>query len=460
MSVEPDSKRKTATGRRPDSAAGYAEALHTLIGRLLGRPPLFRLVCWDGSEAGPDDASLTVTVTTPRALRRLLWRPDELGLARAFVSGELTATGDLAGAFAAMEAASSRTEKPPRRLADLAAVLRVAQRAGAVGAPPAPPSSEARLRGGAHSRRRDAAAISHHYDVGNDFYRLLLGESMTYSCAYWREEPSASYTLFDAQTDKLDLVARKLGLRPGMRLLDVGCGWGSMLLHAASRYGVEGVGVTLSNEQAALARERVAEAGLSGQIDIRVCDYRDLDDGPYDAISSIGMAEHVGLAEFTNYASKLHSLLRPGGRLLNHQISKPHGPRERHQSPFIERYVFPDGELLPISQVVGALERGGFEIRDVESIREHYARTLLAWLANLHSRYDEARAMVGDERARVWELYIAASAASFTFGRISVHQTLAVKADAGKSGMPLTREHWLWATQEMAAQQSGAASSR
>ena len=453
MSVESESRQRRSAPRRPafwprPSAAGYAPVLHSLLGRLLGRPPVFRLECWDGSVAGPDDAALHVTIRTPQALRRMLWRPDELGLARAFVSGDITADGDVASAFAAMEAASAPDEAPPRRLPDLAAVFRVAWQVGALGLPPAPPASEARLHGGLHTRRRDAAAVSHHYDVGNEFYRLLLGESMVYSCAYWRDEPSPSYSLFDAQTDKLDLVARKLGLEPGLRLLDIGCGWGSMLLHAASHYGVRGVGVTLSKEQAVLARQRVAEAGLSDTIDIRVCDYRDLADGPYDAISSIGMAEHVGLAAFADYAKTLNGLLRPGGRLLNHQISKPHGPRERHQSPFIARYVFPDGELLPISDVVGALERGGFEIRDVESIREHYAHTLRAWLANLEARYDEARAMVGEERARVWRLYIAASAASFTSGRISVHQTLAVKRDRGRSGMPLTRERWLWAVQE------------
>jgi cyclopropane-fatty-acyl-phospholipid synthase len=292
-----------------------------------------------------------------------------------------------------------------------------------------------------HSRARDRTAVTHHYDVGNDFYRLVLGESMVYSCAYWRcDDPG--YTLDDAQRDKLDLVCRKLGLheRPGQRMLDVGCGWGSLLLHAAATYGATGVGVTLSEPQAALARERLEQAGLADQVEIRVQDYRDLDDGPFDVIASIGMAEHVGQAAYAVYAGRLRDLLRPGGRLLNHQISRRPGPR-REGASFISAYVFPDGELLPLATTVEVLEEVGFEVRDVESLREHYARTLRSWVANLERGWDRAVAVTSDGRARVWQLYMAGSALAFEAGRIGVNQVLAVRQGAsGESGLPPTRE--------------------
>jgi len=276
----------------------------------------------------------------------------------------------------------------------------------------------------------------------------LLGESMTYSCAYWKSDPSPSYTLADAQAAKHDLIARKLGLKPGMRLLDVGCGWGGMVLHAAANYGVTAVGVTLSREQLALAKTRVAEAGLEQMVDVRLLDYREIESaglGLFDAISSIGMAEHVGAVAFGEYAACLHSLLADGGRLLNHQISKPDGRDDGGGPSFIDRYIFPDGELLPVGHVIAALERAGFEVRDVESLRENYTLTLLRWIDNLRAHRDEMVKLAGQPRVRTWELYLAGSAAAFDAGRIAIHQTLAIKTAGGRSGLPRVRADWLCA---------------
>ncbi|NUS17502.1 MAG: methyltransferase domain-containing protein, partial [Streptomyces sp.] len=323
-------------------------------------------------------------------------------------------------------------------------LLRDALALAGPGLPPVPPPEEVRARSGAaHTRHRDRSAVSHHYDVGNDFYALVLGPSMVYSCAVWPDEGT---TLEQAQAAKLDLVCRKLDLREGQRLLDVGCGWGSMVLHAAGRYGVRATGITLSVEQAAFARRRVAEAGLAGRVEIRVQDYRDVTDGPYDAVSSIGMAEHVGSERYLEYARALHGLLRPGGRLLNHQIGRRPLRDESayHVDEFIDRYVFPDGELAPIGATVSRLEEAGFEVRDVEALREHYGRTLRAWVANLEARWKQAVGLTSPGRARVWHLYMAASAVSFERNRIGVNQVLAVRTrDGGASDMPRTRSEWL-----------------
>ena len=433
-----------------------ARRLAALLGQALRTPLPVRIRAWDGSEAGPPGTPVIV-VRARRALRRLLWRPDELGLARGWVAGELDVEGDLYEALrlfseVAEEARLATPPAPPlRRMVELARdpdMRRLARQtlllAGPPWLPPPPPPEEVRgLHGGRHSLRRDRQAISHHYDVGNDFYRLVLGESMVYSCAYF-ERPDAH--LADPQRAKLDLICRKLGLRPGQRLLDVGCGWGSMAMHAAEHYGVEAVGVTLSTEQAGYARKRVAEAGLADRVTIRVQDYREVRDGPYDAISSIGMAEHVGAEQYRVYAESLYRLLVPGGRLLNHQISRrpePEGTTYR-PDPFITAYVFPDGELAPVGTTVSLLEQAGFEVRDVQSLREHYALTLRHWVANLEAAAKEAERLTSPGRARVWRLYMAASAIAFEQNRIGVNQVLAVRTSPdGSSGMPLTREEWL-----------------
>jgi cyclopropane-fatty-acyl-phospholipid synthase len=377
-------------------------------------------------------------------LRRIVWAPNELGFARAYVSGDVDIEGDLVAGLEELDRLAD-PERGPGVTIDAEtkkAIVRAALRLRIFGLPPAPPPEEAKLRGHRHSRGRDASAISHHYDVGNDFYRLVLGDSMTYSCAYWAQEPSDSYGLTDAQFAKCDLVARKLGLSEGMRVLDVGCGWGTFALHAARTYGAHVVGVTLSREQAAFARERMTEAGVADRVEIRVQDYREVDDGPYDAIASIGMAEHVGADQLPGYAAHLYSLLRPGGRLLNHAISRRPGPRpEYSRTSFIDRYVFPDGELVPLASTVDVLEDAGFEVRDVESLREHYALTLRAWVANLERAWNEAARLTSPARARIWRLYMAGSALAFEANRIGVNQVLAVKTETrGASGMPRVRK--------------------
>jgi cyclopropane-fatty-acyl-phospholipid synthase len=306
-----------------------------------------------------------------------------------------------------------------------------------------PPAEEVRLRGKRHSRARDAAAIAHHYDVSNEFYRLVLGPSMTYSCAVFRSEND---TLEQAQANKLDLVCRKLGLRPGMRLLDVGCGWGTLVVHAARHFGVDAVGVTVSREQASYAEAVVFNAGLEHNVEIRLQDYREVADGPYDAISSIGMFEHVGADRLDEYLAHLLALLYPGGRLLNHGISRGHrmgfdGDSRFARNGFIERYVFPDGEFHEIGRVVSAVQRAGFEVGHVEGLRDHYALTLRRWGANLEKHWDRAVRHVGVGRARVWRLYMAASAIGFESNRTSVHQVLAVRPTGDRTLLPL-RPDW------------------
>jgi cyclopropane-fatty-acyl-phospholipid synthase len=417
-----------------------ADRLHGLLTDVLGRELGLRVRAWDGSESGPDDAPATVVLRSRRALRRVAWDPNELGLGRAYVAGDIDVDGDLYAALALAGVGRPLPEEAQLGWRERARAARTAATLGAIGRRPAPPPEEARLSGELHTRRRDRAAVSHHYDVGNDFYRHVLGASMVYSCAVWREPPSPTYSLSDAQRDKVDLVCRKLALAPGMRVLDVGCGWGSVLLHAAREYGVTGVGITLSTEQAELARKRVAEAGLGDRIEIRLQDYREVVDGPFDAISSIGMAEHVGEAMVREYAGILARLVRPGGRVLNHAIARRAGTRPS-KSSFIWRYVFPDGELLPLQTTVAALESAGLEVRDVEALREHYALTLREWVRNLEAHWAECVRLVGEGRARVWRVYMAGSALGFESGMIGVNQVLAVRpSDDGRSGLPLTRE--------------------
>ncbi|MFF9029263.1 class I SAM-dependent methyltransferase [Streptomyces iakyrus] len=428
--------------------ADAAPRLQGLFTQLLGAPLPVGIRAWDGSQAGPPGAP-TLVVRNRRALRRLLWKPGELGLARAWVAGDLDIEGDLYTTLDLLagliweRGEDARTLAQALRDPEVRAAVRGLVKLAGLPLPPTPPREEARSpRRHLHTKHTDRRAISHHYDVGNDFYEIVLGPSMVYSCAYW---PTPDSTLEQAQWDKLELVCRKLGLRPGLRLLDVGCGWGSMAIHAAREHGVSVVGVTLSQEQAAYARKRVADEGLTDKVEIRVQDYRDVRDGPYDAVSSIGMAEHVGAERYLEYADDLYSLLKPGGRLLNHQIARRPQRDESTYSvdAFIDSYVFPDGELQPIGSTVAQLERAGFEVRDVEAIREHYALTLRRWVSRLEADWGRAVQLAGPGRARVWRLYMAASALAFERNRIGVNQVLAVRTpDPGISGMPLRARTW------------------
>ncbi|MFJ3664058.1 class I SAM-dependent methyltransferase [Streptomyces sp. NPDC090119] len=431
--------------------ADAASRLVSVAEQLLGAPLPLRVRAWDGSQAGPPGAPVIV-VRNRRALRRMLFKPGELGMARAWVAGDLDIEGDLYTALGAMagllwehddDAEGRSLVQTVRDPAARAAVRDLVRLVGPP-LPPAPPREEVRRRRHLHTRRTDKRAISHHYDVGNDFYALVLGPSMVYSCAYW-EAPEKGASLESAQRDKLELVSLKLGLKPGQRLLDVGCGWGSMAIHAAREHGVRVVGITLSQEQAAFARKRVADEGLTDRVEIRVQDYRDVRDGPYDAISSIGMAEHVGADGYLDYARDLYGLLKPGGRLLNHQIARrpQRDETEYEVDAFIDSYVFPDGELAPLGTTVTQLERAGFEVRDVESLREHYARTLRAWVTNLEGDWERATRLAGFGRARVWRLYMAASALAFERSQIGVNQVLAVRTpESGTSGLPARTRTW------------------
>jgi cyclopropane-fatty-acyl-phospholipid synthase len=404
-----------------------------LVTQLLGADLPVRVDCYDGSSVGPVGAGTRLVLRSPDALAYMLTAPGEIGFARAYVSGALDVEGDI---FAALQL---RDHLPDVKL-DGRTWLAMARLMGARGfrRPPVP-REEARLHGRRHSEERDAAAIAHHYDVSNDFYRILLGPSMTYSCAVWEDDTT---TLEDAQTNKYELICRKLALRPGMRLLDVGCGWGGMAMYAAERYGVRAVGVTLSRRQAEYAIDAVKRAGLDDRVEIRVQDYRDVSDGPYDAISSIGMFEHVGVARLGEYFSDLYALLRPEGRVLNHGISRRPGGRPNFQRRgFIDKYVFPDGELHEVGTVVSRMQQAEFEVRHVENLREHYALTLRRWVANLEAQWDTAVEVAGEGRARVWRLYMAASACNFEAGRNEIHQTLAVRGADGRSAMP-RRPDW------------------
>jgi cyclopropane-fatty-acyl-phospholipid synthase len=425
-----------------------ARTIEPLISSIVGRQLPIAIECWDGSTLGSSDASSRLIVRSPVALRRLLWSPNELGLSRAYVAGDIDIDGDvfeILGVLRDLLAPKQEHVSLSFGRREYVELLRAARRLRALGPPPTPPPQEARLRGRMHSKSRDSEAVQHHYNVSNDFYRLMLGPTMTYSCAYFEREDAG---LDEAQTAKYELICRKLDLKSGDRLLDVGCGWGGMVMHAARHHDVAAVGITISTAQAELAEKRVAEEGLTDRIEIRLQDYRDVDDGPYDAISSIGMFEHVGIAQLERYFSKLRDLLRPAGRLLNHAISRPEAGAGFDKKTFISRYVFPDGELQEVGSVASAMHKQGIEVRDVESLREHYAKTLRAWVANLERNWDRAVDLAGSARARIWRLYAAGSALSFEAGRISIHQVLGVKpGSGGASGMPPTRRRWFEGSQ-------------
>ena len=400
---------------------------------VLGADAPITIRAYDGSVSEPANAapSASVDVRSETALAYLAASPNSLGLARAFVSGHLDVDGDLYEALTAVSelAISDVSAATLASMALRLAPIRLRNHRLA------PPPEEHRQRGLLHSKSRDAEAIAHHYDVSNRFYELVLGPSMAYTCAAYPDETSS---LEDAQFAKHALVADKLALEPGMRLLDVGCGWGQMSMHAAEHHGVQALGVTLSRDQALWAQKEVARRGLSDLVEIRHADYRDMSEGEFDAISSIGLTEHIGRGQLKPYFAFLHSKLRAGGRLLNHCITRPDDHHRAHADPFIDRYVFPDGELLPIGHLVSRMNGAGFEIRHEENLREHYSKTLMAWSANLDANWDECVAEAGEGRARVWKLYMPACAVGFDCNNIQLHQVLGVKLDdRGQSGFPL-----------------------
>ena len=384
---------------------------------------------FDGSSAGPQDGDVVMEVRSPRAVEYLATSPNQLGLARAYVSGDLEIIGD------AYTALSKLYPLPLDHLTwrdkfDLAKAFAPY----AFKRPPIPPQ-ERRLGGRRHSKNRDAEAIHHHYDVSNRFYSWVLGPSMAYTCAVF---PDWDASLETAQEEKFDLVCRKLGLEPGMRLLDVGCGWGGMVMHAVKHYGVTAIGVTLSEQQAQWGQDTIDAAGLGEVAQIRFSDYRDVPESGFDAVSSIGLTEHIGRANYPSYFAFLYGKLRPEGRLLNHTITRPNDGWQSHfKKSFINRYVFPDGELSGPSQVMTAMNTAGFEIRHEENLREHYAMTLKYWCENLEAHWDEAVSEAGLGTARVWRLYMAASRLGFDINQIQLHQMLGVKlGPGGSSGMP------------------------
>ncbi|MFI7675392.1 class I SAM-dependent methyltransferase [Actinophytocola sp. NPDC049390] len=407
--------------------------LAEIIERAVGRDAPLEFTAYDGSRAGDRSAPVRIEVKSPLALSHIASAPGELGLARAYVSGALDIHGDMYTALQNM-AALELGSVPPKVRAELLVRLGWSR----LWWPVPHPAAESRLHGRRHSKKRDQDAISYHYDVSNRFYEWVLGPSMTYTCAVY---PDADSSLEEAQWTKHDLVARKLGLREGMRLLDVGCGWGGMVMHAAKHHGVRALGVTLSRKQAEWGQKKIAEAGLTDLAEIRHMDYRDVNESGFDAISSIGLTEHVGEAELPAYVRSLYDRLRPGGRLLNHCITRYDNKRQARVVGFFNRYVFPDGELLGPGHIISAIHDNGFEVRHEENFREHYAKTLTAWCANLDAHWDEAVREVGEERARVWRLYMAGSRLGFEENNIQLHQVLAVKLDGVRAHMPL-RPDW------------------
>ncbi|MFC7493480.1 MULTISPECIES: class I SAM-dependent methyltransferase [unclassified Nocardioides] len=407
---------------------------------LLKEPLPLRFTAYDGSATGPEDAPFQFKLHNERGLAYLVTAPGDLGLARAYVSGDLEIVGVHPGdPYEAMRLLQKGLKLRRPAPGELPALVQ------AVGLsnlkPPAAPPQESTPRwrrvldGLRHSEHRDAESIHHHYDVSNTFYEHVLGPSMTYTCAIYESDDS---TLEEAQQTKYDLVARKLDLRRGQRLLDIGCGWGGMVRHAAREYGVRVLGVTLSREQASWAQHRIKEEGLDDLAEVRHLDYRHVEESDFDAVSSIGLTEHIGLKNYPAYFSWIRDRLKPQGRLLNHCITRNDNRGKASAGAFIDRYVFPDGELAGSGTIVQAVEDVGLEVQHHENIRVHYAKTLAGWCHNLQENWDACVAEVGEGTARVWGLYMAGSRLAFERNEIQLHHVLATKTDAnGTSGYPL-----------------------
>jgi cyclopropane-fatty-acyl-phospholipid synthase len=429
----------TTTGAKTKD--GTVGASLSFLENLLGdyRPRDFVVRFWDGTtwDAEPGQPRrFTLVLKHPGALRSMFWPPNEISLAEAYIYDDLDIEGGIENVFPLADHLLTRRRNPAESLRQARRLLSLpaGRREGRPG------GKAARLRGARHSKARDRRAVTYHYDVPGEFYALWLDGRMVYSCAYFA---TPEEDLDTAQERKLDYICRKLRLRPGERLLDIGCGWGGLIIHAARRYGVSALGITLSEPQAELANERIRRARLTDSCRVEVRDYREIEepDG-YDKLVSVGMFEHVGEARLPEYFLRAHRLLRQGGVFLNHGISRNPNTPVRRGPTFVNRYVFPDGELVPVGTTVGAAEGRGFEVRDVESLREHYALTLGHWVRRLEARADEARRITDETTYRVWRLYMSGSAHGFRTGRLNVYQTLLSKPDSGESGLPLTRADW------------------
>jgi cyclopropane-fatty-acyl-phospholipid synthase len=442
----------TRAAARQAAPPPVAEVIASLLKTHVGLALPIRLRAWDGSEVGPQGRPVAV-IRSPQALRRLFWRPGELGLARAYITGELDVEGDLTEGLRLVHGAIRDRATTGRATTGRAttgrattgrattgrattgrattgrawaawAAAQAALRLKVVGPPLAPPGCELRVSGRLHSRARDRAVIAGHYDLSAAFYQLILDPSMAYSSAYWPDE-SPNVALADAQRAKLDLICRKLALGPDRTLLDMGCGWGSLTVHAARDHRVNVTAVTLSREQGGYVRQRVRGLGLGERAEVRIQDYRDADGGPYDAIASVEMGEHVGKANYPRFCAELFRLLKPGGRLLIQQMSR--GTRAPGGGPFIESYIAPDMTMRPVGQTVRLIEAAGFEVIGVEAMRAHYVRTIRAWLDNFEANLAAIREILSEEQVRVWRLYLAGGALAFEEGRMGVDQILAVR---------------------------------
>jgi cyclopropane-fatty-acyl-phospholipid synthase len=415
-----------------------AGRLSTALAPFVGGDLPVRLRAWDGSEAGSADGPLVV-LASPDAVRRLLWHPGELGAAQAYVTGELdvpevdgwTLDTALTYAFAVARERGLAGRPSP---AALTGAVRTALGLGVLGPPPAPPASQARIRGRLHSKLRDRRSISHHYDLSNEFYSLILEPHMAYSCGY---HSAPDQPLQEAQEAKLDLVCTKLGLEPGMTMLDVGCGWGSLSLRAAERFGAKVVGVTIAAEQKRFIDARIAERGLEDRVEIRLQDYRDVPErNHFDAVGSLEMGEHVGQRNYGTYAEVLRRSVKPGGRVLVQQMSRT--GRWPGGGPFIESFIAPHMHMRPVGETVALLEKGGLEVRDVHAMREHYVLTVAGWLQRFEANLDRLTELVGEEVVRVWRLYLVGGSMAFRDGRMGVDQILLVRPD-GPHSVPWQR---------------------
>lgn len=422
------------SGPSTGPSTGIAQRLEAALRPFVGGDLPVQIKAWDDSVAGPQDAPLVV-LNSPDAVRRMIWHPGELGAAQAYVTGEIDIPGDLdealTHAFSVAKDRGLSSGRPP--LKALVNAVRAAAGIGALGRAPKPPASQAQLKGRLHSKLRDRSAISFHYDLSNEFYELILEPQMAYSCGY---HSTPDVPVEQAQFDKLSLVCRKLGLEPGMTFLDIGCGWGSLSLHAAEHFGARVTGITIAAEQKRFIDARIAERGLEDRVTIELCDYRDAH-GTYDAVGSLEMGEHVGEGNYPTYAAVLHRSVKPGGRVLVQQMSRtgkwPGG------GPFIESFIAPDMYMRPVGETVAYLEAGGLEVRDVHAMREHYVLTVAGWLANFRANRAELVALLGEEVYRVWELYLVGGSMAFRDGRMGVDQILMVRP-GGAHTLPLVRD--------------------